>query len=85
MSPEPPTSKPIIPVIEDLIFSNEYISAICKKDWLRRALHLTPDKIIDVAVQTSGQRDNPMWAVVRKHRITASNFGPILSAIEKQL
>ena len=36
-----------------------------------------------VAVLTKGQRNNPFWSVVRKGRITASNFGIVLNAINK--
>ena len=38
----------------------------------------------EVALQTEGQRDNPLWSAARQMRFTASNFGPILAAASKQ-
>ncbi|KAK3086688.1 hypothetical protein FSP39_022002, partial [Pinctada imbricata] len=32
---------------------------------------------------TAGQRNNHLWAMVRKNRLTASNFGPVLAAIRR--
>lgn len=84
LSPEPPKVPLIVPVIEDLLVSDEYLSTEYKQDWLRSSLHLSPSTIQVVIQQTCGQRENPLWAVVRKHRLTASNFGAVLSAVRKQ-
>lgn len=34
----------------------------------------------EIAKSTNGQRDNPKWHLVRKGRLTASNFGCVLNA-----
>ena len=41
----------------------------------------SPEKIIQTAWLTRGQRENSIWAAVRKLRITASNFGQVIGAI----
>ena len=54
--------------------------AECKTVLMRRALQLSPDNIAAIAQETVGQCDNPLWSVVRKLRLTASNFGAVLAA-----
>ena len=68
----------------DLILSEAYIKNVNPKAWLRRALHLKPEQIAHAASLTVGQRENPMWAAVRKLRFTASNFGQILASGDKR-
>ncbi|XP_062617956.1 uncharacterized protein LOC134279564 [Saccostrea cucullata] len=53
--------------------------------WLRHALSLSDEAIKRAAMETTGQRDNPMWSIVRKYRITASNFGAVLSSKQRRL
>ncbi|CAH3158985.1 unnamed protein product, partial [Pocillopora meandrina] len=36
--------------------------------------------IQEIAKLTVGQRENPAWSMLRKGRLTASNFGPVLAA-----
>jgi hypothetical protein len=63
--------------------SREYMEADHPSTWLRRHLLVGPSKIAEVVKVTIGQRVNPLWAAVRKWRFTASNFGVILHAAEK--
>lgn len=44
---------------------------------------MSPEKIIQTAWTTIGQRENTLWAKVRKLRFTASNFGQIVTAVRK--
>ncbi|XP_046557352.1 LOW QUALITY PROTEIN: uncharacterized protein LOC124266603 [Haliotis rubra] len=60
-----------------------YIQALCKRTFLAKTLLLSPEKVKTIASATSGQRSNPMWSIVRRHRITSSNFGFILRAIQR--
>ncbi|XP_062602194.1 uncharacterized protein LOC134263803 [Saccostrea cucullata] len=53
--------------------------------WLRHALSLSDEAIKRAALATIGQRNNPMWPIVRKYRITASNFGAVLSSKQRRL
>ena len=36
-----------------------------------------------IAELTVGQRTNPLWSIIRKLRITASNFGIVLHAVSE--
>ena len=68
-------------IIEDLMMCEEYISSKNQIHWLRKKLLVTPQKIQNVLEATKGQRTNHLWAALRKHRFTASNFHKILTAI----
>jgi hypothetical protein len=83
LSPEPERQPSAVPVIEDVLVSSDYNEAACKQTWLRRALVVSPATVQQVAVSTLGQRTNPAWSLVRKHRLTASNFGPVLAAVRR--
>ncbi|XP_061174798.1 uncharacterized protein LOC133183939 [Saccostrea echinata] len=54
-----------------------------KQPGYRGKLTMSPEKVIQTAWITIGQRENIMWAKVRKLRFTASNFGQIVTAIRK--
>ena len=41
-------------------------------------LKVTPQQIIAINDATIGQRDNPVWLMLRKGRLTSSNFGCVL-------
>ncbi|XP_061197004.1 uncharacterized protein LOC133205251 [Saccostrea echinata] len=49
----------------------------------REKLVICSEKIIETAWLTTGQRENSLWAAVRKLRITASNFGQVIGAIRR--
>ena len=83
LSTEPSHPEAFLPIIEDLLTSEAYNEAPCKEAWLRQVLIVSINKAKDVAGLTIGQRMNPMWAITRKHRLTASNFGSVLSAIHR--
>ena len=81
LSPEPSrTMDSDIILVENLIISQDYTESSCPMTWLRRALVMNQDHVRHIAELTCGQRDNPLWACVRKLRFTASNFGPLLKA-----
>jgi len=85
MSPEPQNQSKPLPVAttDKIIFSEEflqlpdtwrqhqYLMDIAKLDW---------PTIKEVSQLTAGQRDNPSWQMIRKDRLTASNFGCVLNA-----
>lgn len=48
------------------------------------ALQLSREDIAAIADKTKGQRDNSVWFDMRFGRITASNFGPVIAAIDKK-
>jgi hypothetical protein len=69
-----------IPLIDDLLINPDNLSAENSNTWLRRHLIVSTDKVRETATLTIGQRENSMWAAVRKLRFTASNFGQIIAA-----
>lgn len=75
---------PPAPIIEDLLSSAEFVHSDMPMVWLRRALILSEEVITNTALATKGQRNNPMWSIIRKNRITASNFGAVLSTKRRQ-
>ncbi|XP_056008986.1 uncharacterized protein LOC125663763 [Ostrea edulis] len=82
LSKEPEIEALPLPIVEDLL-CQEYLTAKEPLSWLRQQLIVSPDRIIQTAFLTIGQRDNATWAAVRKHRFTASNFGPIIAAAKR--
>ena len=68
LSEEPNTQTSPVPLIEDLLISEEYVAAENSKTWLRRNINLSPEKIVEAA----GQRENSLWAAIKKLRFTAS-------------
>ena len=80
MAPEPPKPTLPAPVVEDLLLSEGYTQAQAPIIWLRKSMVVSKEVIQRTAVATTGQRDNTVWSVMRKLRITASNFGVVLRA-----
>lgn len=72
-----------LPVIEDIITSDEFIGAPNKIDFLKQKSPLDDKKIEEIATLTIGQNANEKWFLIRKFRLTASNFGPILAACKR--
>ncbi|XP_061192288.1 uncharacterized protein LOC133200518 [Saccostrea echinata] len=85
LEPEPCEPGPPVPVIEDLLTSPEYVHSDAPMVWLRHALSLSEEAIKRTAFATIGQRNNPMWSIVRKYGITASNFGTVLSSKQRRM
>lgn len=80
LSKEPSVRKIPTPLIEDLLTSSDYLASQDRTTFLRRQLLTAPEKVIEIAFATKGQRENSIWAAVRKLRFTASNFGQIIRA-----
>lgn len=85
LQPEPCEPGPPAPIIEDLLTSAKFVHSDMPMVWLRRALILSEEVITNTALATKGQRNNPMWSIIRKNRITASNFGAVLSTKRRQI
>ena len=80
LEPEPEGKTCPVAVVEDLLTSPGYVQSESPMHWIRREMVISSDVIKQTAEATTGQRSNAMWAIVRKLRITASNFGPVLAA-----
>ena len=83
MSPEPAVVSMPVPLVEDLLMSEGYIHADSPLTWLRRSLIVGKEARDTIQGLTVGQRCNPLWCQMRRMRVTASNFGVVLSAIER--
>lgn len=84
MSPEPQPPKQLaVPTIEEIIFSEEFMSLPTDNEqieYLKSKVAVDLDTVKKISSLTSGQRNNPSWHLVRKGRLTASNFGCVLNA-----
>ena len=58
-----------------------YTQAHDNVQYLLDKLTVTEQQIDEAETATRGQRDNPMWGILRKGRLTASNFGPVIKTI----
>lgn len=56
-----------------------FFLVLCNRD----KLVISWENIIRTAWMTKGQRENSLWAAVRKLRITASTFGKVIGAIRR--
>ena|SRR5664279_3221001 len=85
LEPEPVGQLPFapLPLVEDLLLCSEYNAATDKRAWLEMMLYVSQRTAHHIATSTVGQRSNPMWALIRKNRLTASNFGSVLTAIRR--
>lgn len=83
LSPEPAVPQLDVPCVEDLLLSDSYLESTNKIQWLKDKMAMTPEQIEQVAQLTAGQRNNHLWALVRKNRLTASNFGSALAALRR--
>lgn len=83
LSPEPePVTLPML-TIEEIIYSDGFLQAHGKEDQLsffKEKCKIQSSTIQEIAKLTVGQRENPAWSMLRKGRLTASNFGPVLAA-----
>ena len=85
LSPEPQNQSKPLPVttIEEVIFSEEFLLQTDiqgQRQYLLEKVKVDWATIKEVGQLTTGQRDNPSWQMVRKGRLTASNFGCVLNA-----
>jgi hypothetical protein len=84
LSAEPSNTPPFnVPIISDLLLSSGYASAENSAEFMQLALLMSEDLIRSVAKQTVGQSSNLLWCQVRKLRLTASNFGAVIQAINR--
>ena len=87
MMPEPEVQpeQHHIPIVQELLDSPEYLYADDSRAWLKMKLRLGINAIATTANCTKGQRHNSLWFSVRKLQITASHFGKVLQAIERNM
>lgn len=77
MLPEPPVDQLRYKTVQEVVSSCSSEPDVISK------LKVTQEEILKLASDTVGQRDNPLWHQMRQGRVTASNFGVVLSAIRR--
>ena len=84
MSPEPQMQEKLpLPSIQEYLMSPEFLSLSTFENQLasfQDRMKLDMETIQHVASATTGQRENPAWQLLRKGRLTSSNFGYILKS-----
>lgn len=82
-SSEEPSKDCEFPVIEEIILSDDFTGATNKIEYLKQKCALDDDRIKQIAAATSGQVSNELWYLIRKFRLTASNFGTIIASCKR--
>lgn len=82
LSPEPNTATMPILTVEKILSSDEFLTQTDpnKKDFILEKMQIDEAAIMKVEDLTKGQRNNPQWLILRKWRLTASNFGIVLNS-----
>ncbi|CAI6363290.1 unnamed protein product [Macrosiphum euphorbiae] len=75
-----PTIKSFVQDCKQLVKKNDY-EAI--KLYLQSKLYIPNNIVEQIAKETIGQSENPLWFEYRKNRITASKFGVVLAACKR--
>ena len=65
--------------VEDIVLSEEFVNHVDKKSYLTEKLRVSEDQRKALNKATIGQQDNPCWYIIRKGRLTVSNFGSVLN------
>lgn len=87
LSPEPDApsvESAVVPSMEKLLFCEEFYSSSDKVQYLQEKASIKEDEVKRVAEITAGQVNNPLWFLVRKYRLTASNFGKVIASSKKK-
>ncbi|KAL3279099.1 hypothetical protein HHI36_016613 [Cryptolaemus montrouzieri] len=72
----------IVADVESIVFSQKFLEVDDKRMFLENALLVTEEVIKEISNKTVGQTSNENWLIIRKNRLTSSNFGPVLAAIK---
>ncbi|XP_052130185.1 uncharacterized protein LOC127751134 [Frankliniella occidentalis] len=78
----PSADASIFPLVDHILKSSDYQSAESKRAYLEEALRMDSQLIEFLAEATISQSSNPLWAAVRKCRLTATKFGSILRPLK---
>lgn len=72
-----------LPVIEDIVSSKEFVEATNPIEFFKKKCSLDDEMIKKIAEITKGQSQNEKWYLMRKFRLTASNFGAVISSCKR--
>ena len=80
-----PTSNLHSRMFDAITASEAFHSAEDKSAFVLNGMKPTNEERLAIAKATEGQRTNPLWLKYKKHRVTASNFGLVLRAVNRNL
>ena len=72
-----------VPSVEELLHSDAFQQATDKVGHLLNSMELTEAEITSLEEATRAQAACPEWMIARKYRLTASNFGKVLGAVNR--
>ena len=72
-----------LPSIQDILLSDAFVNATDKVAYFKQKCTLDDNSIECIAIGTIGQATNESWYLAKKFRLTASNFGIIIAACNK--
>jgi len=81
LSPEPKRDQTLpIKTVDDILKSTSFVQSSMNLDCFLNEMKITESQQIAAHEATKGQRNNPNWQILRRGRLTASNFGHVLKA-----
>ncbi|CAG9773568.1 unnamed protein product [Ceutorhynchus assimilis] len=72
-----------LPLIEDIVTGKDFYEAENKLEYFKIQVAIEDNVIHEITMATVGQVSNERWYLARKYRLTASNFGLIISACKR--
>lgn len=82
LAPEPESAQLPASTVDMILGSQDFLSSSNQLGCFLKLIEVNADQILAVENLTKGQRDNSTWGMFRKGRITASNFGPVISNVD---
>jgi hypothetical protein len=70
--------------LEDILLSAEFSESNDRADFICDILRLSSKKVVDIARGTVGQYSNRTYCKLKKFRLTGSNFGIVLRAVQRK-
>jgi hypothetical protein len=52
-----------VPLVDDIIYSELFVQSGLDIQYFLNKIHVSPDQILLVAKETTGQRDNALWSM----------------------
>lgn len=81
LSPEPDPLQLPAPSVESIMLMDGYSAASDSVAFICQHIELSQVQTTAIEEVTRGQRDNPLWSLYRKGRLTASTIGLVIKAI----
>lgn len=82
LAPEPPTPVMAALTVDDILSHPDFVQSDNQLGYFLQHMSVSTQQICKVERDTVGQRDNILWGIYRKGRLTSSNFGKIIKTID---